>query len=169
MTVDSEQHAIAKWRYLLNEIVQYENLKEYLKFAITVTLVPDIKNYMKIVVFLIFDVLLIHMYVYKADSVLRFTWLYSNPYLTITYSILHIKEFSQYQHQIANKCTATKKSYSFTDILCIAAASAYRIALSPYRASWKINCVIILNMCYCMYNNSTLKHPLHVSLVRLVV
>ena len=108
MTVDSEQHAIAKFRYLLNKIVQYENLKEYLKFAITVTLVPDIKNYMKIVVFLIFDVLLIHMYVYKADSVLRFTWLYSNPYLTITYSILHIKEFSQYQHQIANKCTATK-------------------------------------------------------------
>ena len=75
------------------------------------------------------------MYVYKADSVLAFTWLCSNPYFTITYSILHIKEFSQYQHQIANKCTATKKSYSFTDILCIAAASAYRIALSPYRAS----------------------------------
>ena len=50
-TVDSEQHAIAKLRYLLDEIVQYENLKEYLKIAITATLVPDVENCMKIVVF----------------------------------------------------------------------------------------------------------------------
>ena len=53
VTVDSEQHAIAKFWYLhlLDEIVQYEKLKEYLKIAITATLVPDMENCMKIVVF----------------------------------------------------------------------------------------------------------------------
>ena len=49
VTVNSrpKRDVIAKLRNLLNEIVQYENLNEYLKIPIVV---PDIENCMEIVV-----------------------------------------------------------------------------------------------------------------------